>query len=1139
MRFPLRGVATAAACTVLLACSDAASPAGPRMLFGPLGTLTDVRIAEIHYDNTGTDAGEAIEVSAPETQDLTGWSLVLYNGSGGASYNTAALGALTPSICSPRKVVVVNYPVNGIQNGSPDGMALVDNNGVVIEFLSYEGTFAATTGPATGLTSTDIGVSEAGTEPLGQSLQRDGAGTWSGPIAATFGTCQDNNVPPPPLPPPPPPALPPVRFTELHYDNIGTDEGEAIEVEGPAGQSLAGWSVVLYNGTGGASYNTTALSGTITGTCNGRGVVVVNYPVNGIQNGSPDGMALVDNNGVVIEFLSYEGTFTAADGPAAGLLSKDIGVVEGTGLPGLTLQRDATTGAWAAPAPGSFGTCNGFTPTPSTATIVINELMADPLRAAGGASWGEWFEVYNYGAAPVDLQGFTLVSAGQPSHVVGSSVIVAPGAFAVLGRGNDPALNGGITIDYNYFTGTATTIFLDTTDNLSIRDAGGLLVDEVRWTNSATIVKGVTRALKSPTLDNFDVDGANWGYSTTPFGDGDFGTPGAPNGTLTDVPPPQPNFLTFTGRLPGDQPLPVGFEDQLFATLNLGSGGTSPSTFTWVAETPLIASIDANGVFRALAPGSASFRATAADGTTGVYTLPTEIATLSTTAQYGNNTEFGEPTDNDPSDDFIVRRDQYTSSYNAARGHPNWVSYDLEATHFGAGDRCDCFTHDPALPNSFTVLKTSDYTGAGTAAGFGIDRGHLARSFDRTSGTLDNAFTYYFTNIMPQASDNNQGPWAILENFLGDQARNANKEVYIIAGGSGSQGTVKNEGKITIPSHTWKVAVIMDRNEGLANIVDYRDVEVIAVIMPNVAGIRNVDWHTYITTVDAVEALSGYDLLALLPDKIEAIVEAGIKPPLAFVNGPFSSNEGSSVSLSGAASVDPNGTVVSWAWDFGDGATGTGATTTHSYAQDGNYTVTLTVTDNDGLTDVVTTTATVANVAPVVNALPGATLAFGGQYLVFGGFADPGADPWSATVNFGDGGGAQPLPLSNQTFTLSHTYCTAGSFAVQVRVNDDDTFGSAAATVTVLSAEQTLRAGITAVRDMIDAGRIPAGIGNAIIVRMDAAADQLDRDHEAAATQLQQLLAYVRSHAQAGRISPDDAAAITGTLDRMVSCLAS
>src|SRR5512133_902521 len=113
-------------------------------------------------------------------------------------------------------------------------------------------------------------------------------------------------------------ALPPVRFSEIHYDNTGTDAGEAIEISGPAGTDVTGWKIILYNGSGGASYDTKTLIGAIPATCGTRGVVVTTYPSNGIQHGSPDGMALVDASNNVVQFLSYEGTFTAADGAASG-----------------------------------------------------------------------------------------------------------------------------------------------------------------------------------------------------------------------------------------------------------------------------------------------------------------------------------------------------------------------------------------------------------------------------------------------------------------------------------------------------------------------------------------------------------------------------------------------------------------------------------------------------------------------------------------------------------------------------------------------------------------------------------------------------------------------------------------------------
>ena len=70
-----------------------------------------VRISEIHYDNASTDAGEAIEVSAPAGTDLTGWQIVLYNGTGGASYDTDTFSGVVPATCGTRGVLVINYPV--------------------------------------------------------------------------------------------------------------------------------------------------------------------------------------------------------------------------------------------------------------------------------------------------------------------------------------------------------------------------------------------------------------------------------------------------------------------------------------------------------------------------------------------------------------------------------------------------------------------------------------------------------------------------------------------------------------------------------------------------------------------------------------------------------------------------------------------------------------------------------------------------------------------------------------------------------------------------------------------------------------------------------------------------------------------
>ncbi|MBB4153979.1 hypothetical protein GGQ80_001885 [Sphingomonas jinjuensis] len=189
-----------------------------------------------------------------------------------------------------------------------------------------------------------------GNETFSVTLSGAQGGATIGTATAT-GTILNDDAAPPPAP---------LFINEIHYDNFGADSGEAIEIAGPAGTDLSGWSVVLYNGNGGAAYNTTQLTGSIADQNNGYGTIVVTYAGDGIQNGSPDGIALVAPNGQVVQFLSYEGTMTATTGPAAGMTSTDIGVSEESVTPGLSLQLtgEGAIGAdftWTQASPNSFG----------------------------------------------------------------------------------------------------------------------------------------------------------------------------------------------------------------------------------------------------------------------------------------------------------------------------------------------------------------------------------------------------------------------------------------------------------------------------------------------------------------------------------------------------------------------------------------------------------------------------------------------------------------------------------------------------------------------------------------------------------------------------------------------------------------
>ena len=160
-----------------------------------------------------------------------------------------------------------------------------------------------------------------------------------------------------------PDSVPTVFLNEFHYDNFGSDTTEFVEVVGTAGTDLSSLSIVLYDGATGQAYDTMPLSGIIDDEGPGFGAVGFNYPTDSIQNGAPDGIALVHNNSTVIEFFSYEGTFTATDGPANGLTSVDVFAFEDdTTNSNESLQRDNTIlpppNIWNGPLENTFGDLN-------------------------------------------------------------------------------------------------------------------------------------------------------------------------------------------------------------------------------------------------------------------------------------------------------------------------------------------------------------------------------------------------------------------------------------------------------------------------------------------------------------------------------------------------------------------------------------------------------------------------------------------------------------------------------------------------------------------------------------------------------------------------------------------------------------
>ncbi len=184
-------------------------------------------------------------------------------------------------------------------------------------------------------------------------------------------------------------------------------------------------------------------------------------------------------------------------------------------------------------------------------------------------------------------------------------------------------------------------------------------------------------------------------------------------------------------------------------------------------------------------------------------------------------------------------------------------------------------------------------------------------------------------------------------------------------------------------------------------------------------------------------------------------------PPVANAAGPYTVNEGETVELNGSASSDPDGNPLTYAWDLdNDGSFETaGVNPQFSRPDNGTFTVRLKVSDG-ALESVATATVEVLNVAPAVSGPAPATFNEGGSYASAGSFSDPGADTWTATVDYGDGTGVQPLTLSSKSFSLNHPYPQNGSYTVTVTVTDKDgASGSATALVTVNNVAPSVNAG--------------------------------------------------------------------------------
>jgi DNA/RNA endonuclease G (NUC1)/PKD repeat protein len=663
----------------------------------------------------------------------------------------------------------------------------------------------------------------------------------------------------------------------------------------------------------------------------------------------------------------------------------------------------------------------------------------DTLKGSWSVSAGTSFEVADVGASRT-------VVANNPNWVKSTTTYVPPTPTTPTLKGTPGTCPGG-TITPPPQAGPVTTVVISPLNasaavggtrqfTATASDANGVdatATTTFNWTSSDESVATIAAnglatgvALGSSTIT---VTSAN-GVSTST--------------TLTVV-APTAGSVSLSMNTP--RTLIVGYTKPVFPTVRDANNAviTPTPTLVWSSSDPSVATVDELGYVTAVAAGSVTITATAASGafgTVGVTVMNPEPVV----ATYRNHLEFGAPSDADPSDDIILAKTQYVLSYNASRGGPNWVSWNLNGSQFGSVPRCDCFSADATLPSGVYRVVDFDYRNGG------YDRGHMVQSESRTTTLTENSATFLLTNILPQAAENNQGPWSKLENELNDSVRTGGKEIYVVAGGiySATPGTLKNEGKVAIPDYTWKVAVIVKAGQGLADVKSASDLQVIAIRMPNLVGvtgpasatgIRNLPWQNYVTTVDALEQATGYDLLVALPDGVERVVESNDRAPVAALSGPSTGVEGASLTFDASGSTDPDGDALTYAWTFGDGSTATGPSATHAYADDGTFTVSVTVTDSYGAASTATRTVTVSNAAPAISGVttPAAASSVGVAVAATVTFTDAGsADTHDAVFQWGDGQSTTVNAGSATSASANHTYANAGIYTVTVTVRDDD-----------------------------------------------------------------------------------------------------
>ena len=740
-----------------------------------------------------------------------------------------------------------------------------------------------------------------------------------------------------------PPVATNVVINEVDSDTPGTDAAEFVELfDGGSGNTLLdGLVVVFYNGGNDQSYAVFNLDGFHTnangyftlGNAGVPGVDLVFDPGTAglLQNGAdavalfagnaadfPVGTAVTTTN--LVDAIVYD-TDDADDPGLLPLLNPGQPQVnENGGGSGATQSsqrcpngtggaRNTSTYTQGVPTPGAANSCPP-PPEPSNSTVVISQLYGGGGNASATYQ-NDYVELYNRSTSAVDLGGWSLqyasaTGSGWDANRQPLGGIIGPGQYYLISLASGGAdgaalppsnISGQINMSGTNGKVALVNSFDGLVGNCPIGDPH--LMDFVGY-GSADCREGTATA-PSPSNTTALFRGGNGSVDTNNNGS-DFATSApAPRQTapIVELGPlvlstdPRPNG----SNAPRDATVQITFTEPVdvlgaWFDISCNTSGTHNSVTTAGSGRDHYITPNVNFV--------AGEQCTVTifkdqvrdqdldDATPDTDTLPANFIWLFTVATgtappyppsvhltMGNPTAA--TTSLDQPNNYLMEKPEFALSYSRDLGRPNWVSWHLSDEWIGTLTRVDSFRPDPEVPADWYRVQSFDFVGTG------FDRGHMTPNADRDKETSIpiNQATFLMSNMVAQAPDNNQGPWAEFENYL--RTLVPTDELYIVAGGTGSGGIGSNggvtttvaAGHVTVPAYTWKVALVLPKDAGDDISRVTCSTRTMAVIMPNIQGIRNDPWENFLTTVDAVETLTGYDFFSLLPEPIQRCVEAG------------------------------------------------------------------------------------------------------------------------------------------------------------------------------------------------------------------------------------------------------------------------